>query len=152
MTGQLPIFSLRPTPVDAIVAYTNAHFSSVILMIETADSIQNIEEIASVEGVDALLIGSNDLAIELGVPGQFKSEAFRSALETVSAACRKYGKIFGIAGIYDDPEIHSWALNTLGARLLLVQQDSGLIAGAGKKAAEAVNRIFSPRKQVDVRL
>jgi 2-keto-3-deoxy-L-rhamnonate aldolase RhmA len=142
MTGQLPLFSLQPTPTQRIVDETNAHASSVILMIETADSVANVEDIASVDGVDVLLIGSNDLAIELRVPGQFTSTEFRSALEKVSAACRKFGKTFGLAGIYDAPEIQRWALQELGAAFMLVQQDSGLLSAAGKKAADAVSMLM----------
>src|SRR5216684_2213354 len=41
-----------------------------IPMIETQRSLQNLEEIAAVAGVDALLIGTNDLAADLGVPGE----------------------------------------------------------------------------------
>jgi 2-keto-3-deoxy-L-rhamnonate aldolase RhmA len=142
MTGQLPLFSLQPTPTQRIVDETNAHASSVILMIETADSVANVEDIASVDGVDVLLIGSNDLAIELQVPGQFTSTEFRSALEKVSAACRKFGKTFGLAGIYDAPDIQRWALQELGAGFMLVQQDSGLLSAAGKKAADAVSMLM----------
>lgn len=43
-----------------------------------------MDDIAAVDGVDILLIGSNDLAIELGVPGQFESTGFRDTLEKVS--------------------------------------------------------------------
>jgi len=138
MTGQLPLFGLKPTPTQTIVEQTNAHGSAVILMIETADSVKNIDDIAATDGVDLLLIGSNDLAIELGVPGQFTSEKFRKTLECVSAACRKHGKVFGLAGIYDSPQLQGWAIKELGAGFILVQQDSGLISGAGKKATDAI--------------
>lgn len=146
MTGQLPLFGLRSTPVATIIEQTNAHGSSVIIMIETKDSVENAGDIASLDGVDLLLIGSNDLAIELGVPGQFKSPEFRAALEKVSSACHKHRKIFGLAGIYDSPELQDWALNTLGARFILVQQDSGVINGAGKKAADTISSIFKANK------
>lgn len=72
MTGQLPVFSLKLRPMGNIVEESNAAVSSVFLMIETEESIHNVDEIAAVEGVDALLIRSNDLAIELEVPGQFR--------------------------------------------------------------------------------
>ena len=110
-------------------------------MIETEESIRNIDEIAGIEGVEVLLVGSNDLAIELGVPGQFQSPQFRSALEAVSKACARHHKIFGLAGIYENTEIHNWAINTLGARFILGQQDSGILARAGKEVADALSRI-----------
>ena len=110
-------------------------------MIETKESIENVDEIAAVDGVDVLLIGSNDLAIEHGVPGKFESAEFRSALEAVSHACRKYGKIFGLAGIYVKQELHDWVLNTLGAKFILGQQDSGLLARSSKEVVDALSKI-----------
>lgn len=77
-----------------------------------------MDEIASVDGVDVLLIESNDLSVELGVPGQFETPEFQTALEKVSHACSRHKKIFGLAGIYDAPEIQGWAVNTLGARFI----------------------------------
>lgn len=142
MTGQLPVFSLRPTPVHTIISESNSSGSVVVLMIETKESIEKIDEIAAVEGVDILLIGSNDLSIELGVPGQFKNDQFRNAVEAVSAACRKHGKCLGMAGIYENPEVQGWAINTLEARFVLAQQDSGLIARAAKECAVALDSII----------
>lgn len=141
MTGQLPVFSLQASPPEEIITKTNESGSVVFLMIETKDSVENVEEIAAVEGVDVLLIGSNDLAIELGVPGQFKSTQFRSALEAVSNACKKFGKVFGLAGIYNNDELQDWALNTLGAKFILGQQDSGILARSSKEVAEQLERI-----------
>jgi 2-keto-3-deoxy-L-rhamnonate aldolase RhmA len=74
-------------------------------MIETVQAIGNLDAIASVEGVDVLLVGSNDLSIELGIPAQFESPVFRDALEKVSRACRQNGKIMALGGIYDRPDI-----------------------------------------------
>jgi len=123
MTGQLPVFSLKPAIATTIIEETNASASSVIVMIESQNAIRCIEDIAAVHGVDALLVGSNDLAIALGVPADFQAPLFRRALEAV---------------IYDQPDFHHWAKDTLGVRFLLCQQDSGLIAqGAARCAAAA---------------
>ncbi|KAF9869719.1 hypothetical protein CkaCkLH20_12762 [Colletotrichum karsti] len=142
MTGQLPLFDLKPTPVDSIIDQTNKIGSSVILMIETRESVDNVNAIAAIEGIDVLLIGSNDLAIELGVPGDFGSKAYRNALESVSSACKAHGKIFGLAGVYDAPELQRWAVGELGARFILGQQDSGLLASGSKKCIESLNSII----------
>ncbi|KAL0939633.1 HpcH/HpaI aldolase [Colletotrichum truncatum] len=141
MTGQLPLFSLKGTPQETIILETNSHGSSVFLMIETKESIENIDEIASIEGADVLLVGSNDLAIELGVPGQFKSEAFRAAMEKISEACKKHGKIMGLAGIYDNHELHDWAINHLGVRFLLGGQDSAILAKGVKAVMSAISKV-----------
>ena len=138
MTGQLPYFRLQSTPVGVFTQENNSNASSVFVMIETRESIDNVDEIASVDGIDVLLIGSNDLSTELGVPAQFKSDEFQSAVETVSQACKRHGKVFGLAGIYENEELHDWALNKLGAGFVLVQQDSGILARAGKDCANAI--------------
>ena len=138
MTGQLPVFSLKTTPQDKVIHESNASASSVIIMIETRDGVANADQIAAVDGVDVLLIGSNDLAIELGVPGGFQTDVFRSALETISKACKKHGKIMGLAGIYENYEIQNWAINQLGVKFLLCTQDSAAIAQGAAKSIVAV--------------
>ncbi|KAJ5238019.1 hypothetical protein N7489_008110 [Penicillium chrysogenum] len=138
MTGQLPQFGLQGIPVQETIRQANQSASTVFAMIESHDAVERAGEIAAVEGVDVILVGSLDLSIELGIPGQFNSEQYRTALETVSKACRTHGKIFGLAGIYDDPVIQDWAINELGVRFMLVQQDTSLISGGGKRAAAAV--------------
>lgn len=110
-------------------------------MIETKESVDHIDDIASVEGADVILVGSNDLAIELGVPGQFNSNTFRDALEAVSKACKKHGKVFGLAGIYDNHDVHNWAINELGARFLLGGQDSAILARGAKETMAAIARV-----------
>lgn len=71
-----------------------------IAQIETRDGVENAEEIAAVEGIDALLIGPNDLSIALGVPGDLTNPIELEAIAKVAAACKKHGKAFGLhAGV-----------------------------------------------------
>ena len=39
-------------------------------MLETPTAIDNAEAIAAIDGIDVLLIGTNDLCIEIGIPGE----------------------------------------------------------------------------------
>jgi 2-dehydro-3-deoxyglucarate aldolase len=55
----------------------------VVVQIETAESIKNIEEILTVKGVDAWFVGPNDLAASLGHIGQPDSEIVKEAMEKV---------------------------------------------------------------------
>ena len=50
----------------------------VIVMLETPQGIAHADEIAAVEGVDMLLIGTNDLCTELGIPGQIRHQIGRA--------------------------------------------------------------------------
>jgi 4-hydroxy-2-oxoheptanedioate aldolase len=56
-----------------------------IMMIETADGVENADAIASVPGVGAIFMGPADLARSLGVPGN--SPEIEDALQTVLRAC-----------------------------------------------------------------
>ncbi|KAM0438592.1 hypothetical protein ACHAPT_001344 [Fusarium lateritium] len=141
MMGQLPVFSTDPVPVPSVVEQTNKQGSAVLLMVETVEAVQNIDGIAAVQGIDVLLIGSNDLSIELGVPAQFKSDKYCSAVEAVSKACKKHGKIFGFAGVYENAEIQGWVINELGARYSLVNQDSVWIAKGAKASKDALELV-----------
>ncbi|MBQ4473076.1 MAG: 2,4-dihydroxyhept-2-ene-1,7-dioic acid aldolase [Lachnospiraceae bacterium] len=69
-----------------------------IAQIETRKAIENVEEIAQVEGIDVLLIGPNDLSISLGIPGDTMNPLMIEAITKTSDACRKYGKKFAIHG------------------------------------------------------
>lgn len=140
-TGQLPLFSLKATPQETIISETNSNGSSVFLMIETKESVDHIDDIASVQGADVILVGSNDLAIELGVPGQFNINTFREALDIISRACKKHGKVFGLAGIYDNHGLHDWAINELRARFLLGGQDSAILARGAKETVTAIMKV-----------
>ena len=52
----------------------NAH-TTVVAMIEGPEALDNVEEIAAVEGVDILFIGTNDLCAQMGIDGQFDHPA-----------------------------------------------------------------------------
>lgn len=87
MTGQLPVFSLKPTDTSKVIAESNASASSVFVIVGNKKTSDQIDDVAAVDGVDVLLIRSHDLTIELGVPAGFRTDVFRSALEAVSKSC-----------------------------------------------------------------
>jgi 2-dehydro-3-deoxyglucarate aldolase/4-hydroxy-2-oxoheptanedioate aldolase len=67
----------------------------LIAQIETAAGVQNVDQIAAVEGIDCLWIGHFDLTNSLGICGQFDHPRFKEAVEQVLAACRRHGKTPG---------------------------------------------------------
>jgi 2-keto-3-deoxy-L-rhamnonate aldolase RhmA len=67
-----------------------------IAQIETAQAIENIDAIAAVPGIDALLIGPNDLAISMGCAGDLLGDTLDKAIAKVSEAAQKHDKIFGM--------------------------------------------------------
>jgi 2-dehydro-3-deoxyglucarate aldolase/4-hydroxy-2-oxoheptanedioate aldolase len=84
----------RPKPVLEALRAANER-STVFVQIETAEAVENAEEIAAVEGVDCLWVGHFDLSCSLGIPGEFDHPKFRDAIDRTLAACRKHGKSTG---------------------------------------------------------
>ena len=68
----------------------------IVPMIETNQSLENLDAIASVPGVDVLLIGPSDLSIELGVPLDYACDTYQRALDKIAAAAAKHGIAAGM--------------------------------------------------------
>ena len=65
-------------------------------MIETKQSLENLDAIASVPGVDVLLIGPSDLSIELDVPLDYTCAIYQRALDKIAATAAKHGIAAGM--------------------------------------------------------
>jgi hypothetical protein len=63
----------------------------IVPMIETNQSLENLDAIASVPGVDVLLVGPSDLSIELGVPLDYQCDIYQRALDKIAATAAKHG-------------------------------------------------------------
>ena len=132
-----------PSPAEAQAAINGEIL--VCAMIETPEAVANAREIAAVEGIDALLIGTSDLSAEMGVPGQMGHEKVQEAYAEVAAACRAEKKILGMGGIYDE----RWAAHYigLGARLVLGGGDHSFILGAGAARSRFLRGLVAAPKQ-----
>jgi 2-keto-3-deoxy-L-rhamnonate aldolase RhmA len=111
----------------------------VIVMLETPEGIQNAESIAAVPGVDMLLIGSNDLSTELGIPGQVKHPKIFEAYQITAQACRKHGKFLGVGGIRGNLKLQS-DLTELGARFIIAGNDVSYLMNAAKQDTQALRQ------------
>ena len=78
VAGAAPQFSFENVPLGDATRMMNEE-TLVIVMLETPKAIANADAIAQVEGVDVLLIGTNDLCAEMGIPGQFADAKIESA-------------------------------------------------------------------------
>jgi 4-hydroxy-2-oxoheptanedioate aldolase len=97
------------------------------VQVETAQAVQNADEIAAVDGVDSLIIGPTDLSTSLGIFGQFKHPQLWEAFGAVAAACKKHGKSAGILlPALEDVD----QLVEMGFRFIATGADGGLLANA----------------------
>jgi 4-hydroxy-2-oxoheptanedioate aldolase len=98
-----------------------------IVQIESATAVENMDEIAAIEGIDVLFIGPLDLSFDLGVPRDFKNPKFIAAIERVVTAATKTGKVTGILAI-DAASARDYRAR--GFNFVAVGSDSTLLAGA----------------------
>ncbi len=84
----------QPGPTGRKLAAANRR-TALVALIETAEGIENIDEIAAVNGVDCLWIGHFDLSASLGIAGQFDHPTFAAAEDRVRRAARKHNKALG---------------------------------------------------------
>lgn len=59
---------------------------------ETIGCLENIEEIAAVDGIDGIFVGPFDLSVAMGIPLAFDTPEFKAALTRILAACKAAGK------------------------------------------------------------
>jgi 2-keto-3-deoxy-L-rhamnonate aldolase RhmA len=135
MGGGLQQLGFAPVPVGEAARIVNEE-TLVVVMLESPRGIENCEAIAAVPGIDALLIGTNDLCMEMGIPGQFEDPRIREAYTKVIAACRKHGKFPGMGGMYT-PELLERHIG-MGVQLILSGSDFSLLMQAGKARAGLV--------------
>jgi len=69
--------------------------SFVAIMIESASAVEEIDDIAAIDGVDLLFVGPSDLSQAMGVIGDINNEKCIAAIDRVAEACRKHGKHWG---------------------------------------------------------
>ncbi len=107
-----------------------------IVQIETAESLNHLDDIAATEGVDVLFIGPADLTMELGIFGQFDHPRFKEALrETVNAA-QKAGKATGI--LFFNPADYQ-RYHDLGIRFIACGADATFVADGARALANKLN-------------
>jgi 4-hydroxy-2-oxoheptanedioate aldolase len=67
-----------------------------VVQVESASAVEQVGEIAALDGVDVLFVGPQDLSFNLGVPFDLTAPAYLAAVERVRAAAGRHGKACGL--------------------------------------------------------
>ena len=137
--GLGPALGYRAVPLSELNPKLNAE-TAVIVMLETAEGIENCEAIAAVKGVDVLLIGSGDLTTDLGIPGQVDHPRLRAAYERVATACQAHKKVLGVGGIRHNTVLQG-ELIRLGARFVIAGTDTNYVLAGARQDTTALRAI-----------
>ena len=120
MTGVLPQLDFKQKAI-ADVANTINDNMLIVIMLESPEAIANVDSIAAVDGIDVILIGTNDLCMEMGIPGDYSNPKVKDAYSKVIEACKKYRKTPGMGGVYNE-ELMSEYIN-MGMKFILSGSD-----------------------------
>ncbi len=107
-----------------------------LVQIESAAAVRQAEQIACVDGVDGLVVGPSDLALDLGVGDALDAPELRQALRTVQEAATRAGVIAGLAA-GGEAEVIVGALGP-HSTLLAYSTDVRIYASAVQAAASAI--------------
>ena len=124
----------RAGPLAETLAALNRE-SFLIVQIETAEALDQLEAILAVPGVDAALVGPTDLSLSLGIPGQMTHPRLIEAIARVLEACGRHAVV---------PAIHTndvamtaeWAKR--GMRLVSINSEAGLLIQGGRQAVTTI--------------
>lgn len=114
----------------AAAEYTRTANEETLLVacIESREGVANAEAILSVPGLDGVFLGVNDLALDMGLPGEVKHPRVLEAAVRVAAIAREKGKFAGsiVAGGQAPADIMAQGFNVVFSSL------PGLFAAASK--------------------
>jgi 4-hydroxy-2-oxoheptanedioate aldolase len=137
--GPLPHLHYRAfPPAQADAALNDA--TTIIVQFESEQALAAADAIAAVEGVDLVMIGSNDLLADWGLAGQYEHPRLREAYAKTIAACRKHGKHVGVGGLASRPQLAAEFVR-MGARYVSTGTDLGFLLAACSAKAKEVHEL-----------
>ena len=135
----LPLLQYRTFPQsEALPAMNDA--TMVIVQFESAAALEAMEEIIAVPGVDLILIGTNDMLADMGLPGQYDHPKVEDAYKRTIACCRKHGKHVGVGGLASRPDLTAEFVK-MGARYVSTGTDLGFLMGVCQQKAKQVREL-----------
>ena len=137
MTGVLPQLDFKQQPIADVASTINKNML-IVIMLESPEAIDNVDSIASIDGVDVILIGTNDLCMEMGIPGDYSNSKVKDAYIKVIETCKKYGKTPGMGGVYNEELMSEYI--KMGMRFILSGSDLSFMM---QSASQRSNKLRS---------
>jgi 2-dehydro-3-deoxyglucarate aldolase/4-hydroxy-2-oxoheptanedioate aldolase len=130
-----PQTDYEPLSFEQIIAHVNEN-TLTVLQIETKRAVEAREEILSVPGIDAVMIGPADLSISMGVPGEFQHLKMIEAMESIRDTCERHGIAPGTQ-TRAIPQAKFW--KERGMRFLGCGSEIGFMYEKAKETAHALS-------------
>lgn len=107
----------------------------VIAQIETERGLDQVEQIAAVDGIDVLWVGHFDLSNFMGIPAQFNDPRFDAAMRRVAKVARAHGKA---AGFMATDAAWIARVKEMGYTMIAGGTDTGVIEAGYKAMASQI--------------
>ncbi|HEX7290016.1 MAG TPA: aldolase/citrate lyase family protein [Conexibacter sp.] len=122
---------------DGFPAYVAAANDETLLVVhvESVAGVAAVDEIAAVEGVDVLLVGTLDLSHDLGRPGELRHPDVVAAADRIAVAAAQAGKALGAVVGRDPMDMQAWIER--GARYVLTTVESFVTPSVERFLAQA---------------
>ena len=137
--GVMPHLQYRSFPAEKAYPVLNRN-TMVMVQFENMKALENADEILSVNGVDMVMIGSNDMTADMGIPGQYDHPRLKDAYAKTIGICKKYGKFCGVGGLSSRPDLVSQFVS-MGARYVSTGTDLAFLMSAATEKAKQVNAL-----------
>ncbi len=135
-------------PLRANIAYGPTYVAEAnqrilcIPQIETAEAVENADEILSVPGIDAVYVGPTDLSLSYGMaPALDNGPPFIAALESVVAAARRNNVVAAVHA--STALVH--ARHATGFQMITIANDLALMTNAFKSELATAREHLSHR-------
>ncbi len=109
---------------------TNSCKVWVVPQIEHIDAVNNLDAILAVPGIDAIIVGVNDLSGSMGLLGQCNHPEVKKHLDTIAGKAKAANIPFGVSMIYDDEAIADWARR--GANIIFADNEGSYISSGAR--------------------
>jgi 2-keto-3-deoxy-L-rhamnonate aldolase RhmA len=139
-------YRVANVPLEEYIAKSNSEILLAV-MIEDKKGLDEVEEIASIEGLDLICVGAHDISMALGVAGVPSSDVTRKTIEDVALRVKKVGKAKMSISVYhastgwDSKDVGK--LKSLGAAYLKICPDAParLLAGFRQHVKEVQEQL-----------
>lgn len=117
-----------PGKPGEIISHLNENTLTVV-MIESRKGIENLDSICKVEGVDAIMVGPDDLSQDLGVPGEMTHPKLVEAIDNIFSIAKTNNVVYGLS--CHSPE-QAQARVAAGCTWLPYSNDAAMILNASR--------------------
>ena len=133
-------------PLKGYVEHRNEN-AILFINIESVPAMDKLQALASVPGLDGIIIGPHDLSCSLGLPENYKHPEFKKAVNYITTVARKAGLAVGIH-LSETPDFQiEWA--QAGMNIILHSSDIAIFSKALRRDIETIKRALGEGSDSD---